>query len=66
MIVQGRGFAFLLPVFWIFVIQRCGAVYTFVSKKYDAEYCKDNDFIKADTSVDADLQWYIEIAVNFN
>lgn len=39
---------------------------TLISKKYDAEYCKNNDFIKADTSVGAALQRCVEIAVNFN
>nr|XP_021143080.1 breast cancer metastasis-suppressor 1-like protein isoform X2 [Columba livia] len=66
LILQGRGFAFLLPGFWTFDIQRCGAVYTFLSKKYDAQYCKNNDFVKAGTGVDVDLQWCIEVAVNFN
>lgn len=46
-------------------IQRCGALCAFLSKQYDAEYCKNN-FIKAVTSVDADFQWSIEIAGNFN
>ncbi|KAJ7417194.1 Breast cancer metastasis-suppressor 1-like protein [Willisornis vidua] len=32
----------------------------------DAECCKNNYFIKAHANVGDDLQWYIEIAVNFN
>lgn len=65
LLYKERALPFYFLVFGYLIVREL-VLSTLILKKYDAEYCKNNDFIKADTSVDAALQQYVEIAVNFS